>query len=41
MLLAASFEFCKKRNAEVIERHTDSEEVPSVNLILPDLKNFS
>jgi len=40
MLLAASFEFCKKRNAEVIERHTDSEEVPSVNLILSDFKKF-
>lgn len=30
MILAASFEFCKKRNAEIIERHTDIEEVPSV-----------
>lgn len=30
MILAASFEFCKKRNAEIIERHTDSEEVPSL-----------
>lgn len=30
MVLAASFEFFKKCNAEIIERHTDSEEVPSV-----------
>lgn len=30
MILAASFEFYKKRNAEIIERHTDSEEVYSV-----------
>ncbi|XP_043486141.1 translocation protein SEC63 homolog [Polistes fuscatus] len=30
MILAASFEFCKKRNAEIIERHTDIEEVPSL-----------
>ncbi|KAH0956699.1 hypothetical protein HN011_007422 [Eciton burchellii] len=37
MLLAASFEFCKKRNAEVIERHTDSEEVPSLIKQLPNL----
>lgn len=34
MILAASFEFFKKRNAEIIERHTDIEEVPSVNLIV-------
>lgn len=30
MVLAASFEFFKKRNAEIVERHTDGEEVPSV-----------
>lgn len=31
MILAASFEFFKKRNAEVVERDTDNEEIPSVN----------
>lgn len=40
MILAASFEFFKKRNAEIIERHTDIEEVPSVNLILFDIPIF-
>ena len=34
MILAASFEFFKKRNAEIVERHSDGEEVPSVNLII-------
>ncbi|XP_066591579.1 translocation protein SEC63 homolog [Prorops nasuta] len=37
MILAASFEFYKKRNAEIIERHTDSEEVPSLIKQLPNL----
>ena len=33
MILAASFEFHKKRNAEIVERYTDSEEVYSVRYI--------
>ncbi|KAL6430446.1 hypothetical protein ACFW04_007813 [Cataglyphis niger] len=37
MILAASFEFFKKRNAEIIERHTDIEEVPSLIKQLPNL----
>ncbi|XP_076676846.1 translocation protein Sec63 [Andrena cerasifolii] len=37
MILAASFEFYKKRNAEIIERHTDSEEVYSLIRQLPNL----
>lgn len=40
MILAASFEFFKKRNAEIVERHSDSEEVPSVNLIIFDFLIF-
>ncbi|XP_015595625.1 translocation protein SEC63 homolog [Cephus cinctus] len=30
MILAASFEFYKKHNPEIIERHSDNEEVPSL-----------
>lgn len=30
MILAASFEFDKKHNSEVIERSSDNEEVPQV-----------
>lgn len=41
MILAASFEFFKKRNAEVIERDTDNEEIPSVNIIFILFLNFS
>lgn len=37
MILAASCEFQKKRNAEIIERHTDSEEIPSLIKQLPNL----
>ncbi|KYN31808.1 Translocation protein SEC63 like protein [Trachymyrmex septentrionalis] len=37
MILAASFEFFKKRNAEIVERHSDSEEVPSLIKQLPNL----
>ncbi|XP_032683432.1 translocation protein SEC63 homolog [Odontomachus brunneus] len=37
MILAASFEFFKKRNAEVIERDTDNEEIPSLIKQLPNL----
>ncbi|XP_003702349.1 translocation protein Sec63 [Megachile rotundata] len=37
MILAASFEFHKKRNAEIVERYTDSEEVYSLIKQLPDL----
>lgn len=40
MILAASFEFFKKRNAEIVERHTDSEEVPSVSTLFVFLKAF-
>lgn len=32
MILAASYEFHKRRNAEVVERHTDNEEVPAVSV---------
>lgn len=38
MILAASFEFYKRLNAEIIERHTDSEEVYSLIRQLPDLR---
>lgn len=34
MILAASFEFHKKRNAEIVERYTDSEEVRLVRCTL-------
>ncbi|XP_076177312.1 translocation protein Sec63 isoform X3 [Ptiloglossa arizonensis] len=37
MILAASFEFYKKQNAEIVERHTDSEEVFSLIKQLPQL----
>ncbi|GAB1861954.1 Translocation protein SEC63-like protein [Camponotus japonicus] len=37
MILAASFEFFKKRNAEIVERHTDIEEVPALIKQLPNL----
>lgn len=37
MILAASFEFHKKRNAEIVERYTDSEEVYSLIKQLPDI----
>lgn len=33
-ILAASYEFHKKRNAEIVERYTDSEEIYSVKYIL-------
>ncbi|XP_026675385.1 translocation protein SEC63 homolog isoform X2 [Ceratina calcarata] len=38
MILAASSEFNKKRNAEIVERYTDSEEVYSLIKQLPDLE---
>ncbi|XP_031848650.1 translocation protein Sec63 [Nomia melanderi] len=37
MVLAASFEFYKKRNPEIVERHTDYEEVYSLIKQLPHL----
>lgn len=40
MILAASFEFFKKRNAEIIERDTDNEEIPPVNIIFILFLNF-
>ena len=33
-ILAASYEFHKKRNAEIVERYTDSEEIYSVKYIV-------
>ncbi|KAK9888878.1 hypothetical protein WA026_001099 [Henosepilachna vigintioctopunctata] len=38
MILAASFEFCKKNNSEIIERHTDNEEIPQLFKKLPHLQ---
>lgn len=40
MILAASFEFYKRLNAEIIERHTDSEEVYSVSTQIILLYSF-
>ncbi|XP_076296029.1 translocation protein Sec63 [Lasioglossum baleicum] len=37
MVLAASFEFCKELNAEIVERHSDYEEVYSLIKQLPQL----
>lgn len=37
MVLAASFEFYKKRNPEIVERYTDAEEIPSLIKQLPNL----
>ncbi|CAK9804102.1 Translocation protein SEC63 homolog [Anthophora quadrimaculata] len=37
MILSASFEFNKKRNAEIVERYTDNEEVYSLIKQLPDV----
>lgn len=32
MILAASLEFDKKHNSEIIERQSDNEEIPQVSL---------
>ncbi|XP_043260780.1 translocation protein SEC63 homolog isoform X1 [Colletes gigas] len=37
MILAASFEFYKKQNAEIVERHTDRDEIHSLSKQLPQL----
>ena len=33
MVLAASFEFEKMHNADIVERQSDNEEVPAVNIL--------
>lgn len=37
MILAASYEFCRGANAEIVERQSDNEEVPSLIKKLPNL----
>lgn len=37
MILAASFEFNKKHNSEIIDRHSDNEEIPALIKMLPNV----
>lgn len=37
MILAASLEFDKKHNSEIIERESDNEEIPQVKFLYCDL----
>jgi len=37
MVLAGSFEFCKKLNTEIVERESDDKEIP---IVMRELKNL-